>query len=159
MRIYIDGQDLVKCFTTWENFYRSSNQGAQILNSLEFRSSVRRLPALAGNGYLFDNVSTLPLTARVHQGATCRLRRRRQSDGDRRWPRGLPDHGPQPRPSRRPQPRACDRIPRQMTFVSADRRLRRIGRQRCLRSRACSPANASASTSCSRSMPTRRRAE
>ncbi len=28
--------------------------------------------------------------------------------------------------------RACDRIPRQMTFVSADRRLRRIGRQRCL---------------------------
>jgi uncharacterized repeat protein (TIGR01451 family) len=28
--------------------------------------------------------------------------------------------------------RACDQIPRQMTFVSADRRLRRIGRQRCL---------------------------
>ena len=28
--------------------------------------------------------------------------------------------------------RACDRIPRRMTFVSADRRLRRIGRQRCL---------------------------
>ena len=28
--------------------------------------------------------------------------------------------------------RLCDRIPRRMTFVSADRRLRRIGRQRCL---------------------------
>jgi uncharacterized repeat protein (TIGR01451 family) len=28
--------------------------------------------------------------------------------------------------------RACDRIPRRMTFVSADRRLRRLGRQRCL---------------------------
>ena len=39
VRIYIDGQDLGQCFTTWENFYRSSNQGVQILNSLEFRSS------------------------------------------------------------------------------------------------------------------------
>jgi uncharacterized repeat protein (TIGR01451 family) len=28
--------------------------------------------------------------------------------------------------------RACDRIPRQMTFVSSDRKLRRVGRQRCL---------------------------
>jgi uncharacterized repeat protein (TIGR01451 family) len=28
--------------------------------------------------------------------------------------------------------RVCDRIPRLMTFVSADRKLRRIGRQRCL---------------------------
>ena len=28
--------------------------------------------------------------------------------------------------------RVCDRIPRRMTFVSADRKLRRIGRQRCL---------------------------
>jgi uncharacterized repeat protein (TIGR01451 family) len=28
--------------------------------------------------------------------------------------------------------RACDRIPRGMTFVSADRKLRRVGRARCL---------------------------
>ncbi len=28
--------------------------------------------------------------------------------------------------------RVCDHIPRQMTFVSADRKLRRIGRRRCL---------------------------
>jgi uncharacterized repeat protein (TIGR01451 family) len=28
--------------------------------------------------------------------------------------------------------RACDQIPRRMTFVSADHRLRRIGRKRCL---------------------------
>jgi hypothetical protein len=29
--------------------------------------------------------------------------------------------------------RACDHIPRRMTFVGADRRLRRLGRLRCLR--------------------------
>ena len=28
--------------------------------------------------------------------------------------------------------RVCDHIPRRMTFVSADRKLRRLGRQRCL---------------------------
>ena len=49
VRIFVDGIDLGQCFTTWENYYRTSpehapppnvNQPAMI-NSLQFRSSVQ----------------------------------------------------------------------------------------------------------------------
>src|SRR5215218_5844964 len=68
VRISVDGVDLGQCFTTWENYYRTApeqnpppnrNTPATI-NSLQFRSSVPGPPALAGNGYLFDNVSITP---------------------------------------------------------------------------------------------------
>ena len=60
--------DLGQCFTTWENYYRTAPEQAPppnrntpaTINSLQFRSSVPGPPALAGAGYLFDNVSITP---------------------------------------------------------------------------------------------------
>ena len=64
-----------------------------------------RGPALAGGGYLFDNVSITPSNGPGPPGCDVPIEKEAdQTHGARRWPRGLPDHGPQPRPSRRPQP-------------------------------------------------------
>lgn len=69
VRIFIDGHDIGQelgvCFTTWENYYRLSSEQNQPpnnntppnLNSLQFRSAGTAAPALAGGGYLYDNVS------------------------------------------------------------------------------------------------------
>jgi uncharacterized repeat protein (TIGR01451 family) len=133
VRIYIDGQDLGKCFTTWENFYRSSNQGVQILNSIQFRSSGGEVPSLVGGGYLFDNVTTTSANGSGPPG--CDLPIEKEADqstvraGGRLGYRiSVRNRGRLPARNLR----VCDRVPRVMTFVSADRRLRRIGHQRCL---------------------------
>ena len=68
VRISVDGVDLGQCFTTWENYYRTAPEQAPppnrntpaTINSLQFRSSVPGPSALAGGGYLFDNVSITP---------------------------------------------------------------------------------------------------
>ena len=69
VRIFIDnvdiGNELGVCFTTWENYYRLSSEQSQPpnnntppnLKSLQFRSAGTAAPALAGGGYLYDNVS------------------------------------------------------------------------------------------------------
>ena len=68
VHIVIDGVDIGNglgvCLTTWENFYRHSNQAVPVTNSLQFRSANDGgnpglvIPNLVGHGYLFDNVST-----------------------------------------------------------------------------------------------------
>jgi hypothetical protein len=41
VRISIDGQDVGQCFTTWENFYRATNQQVPISDRLLFLSGNR----------------------------------------------------------------------------------------------------------------------
>jgi uncharacterized repeat protein (TIGR01451 family) len=133
VRIYIDGQDLGKCFTTWENFYRSSNQGVQIINSLQFRSSGGAVPGIVGKGYLFDNVSTTSANGAGPPGCDTPIEKTPDSPtvtagGRAGYQITVRNRG---RLAAR-NLRVCDHIPRRMNFVSADLRLRRIGRQRCL---------------------------
>ena len=141
MRISVDGADLGQCFTTWENYYRTAPEQAPppnrntpaTINSLQFRSSVPGPPALAGNGYLFDNVSITPSDGPGPPG--CDVPIEKTADSPTVTAGGRAGYRITVRNRGRLAARnlrACDRIPRQMTFVSADRRLRRIGRQRCL---------------------------
>ena len=150
VRVSVDGVDLGQCFTTWENYYRTAPELAPppnrntpaTINSLQFRSSVPGPTALAGGGYLFDNVSITP------------------SNGP--GPPGCPGGGEVPPPDididKKPQTqsalpgdtityrisvrnrgdapvralRACDRVPRALRFVGASTRLRRAaGRRLC----------------------------
>ncbi len=111
---------------------RTVNTPATI-NSLQFRSSVPGPSALAGNGYLFDNVSITPSNGPGPPGCDVPIEKTADSPtvtaGGRAGYRiTVRNRGRLPARNLR----ACDRIPRRMTFVSADRRLRRIGRQRCL---------------------------
>ena len=148
VRISVDGVDLGQCFTTWENYYRTAPEQAPppnrntpaTINSLQFRSSVPGPPALAGGGYLFDNVSITPSN----------------SPG----PRGCPGGGEGPPPdvdidketqtrsalpgqlityritvrNRGDAPvrgvRACDRTPRALRFVRSTARLQPAARRR-----------------------------
>ena len=141
VRISVDGVDLGQCFTTWENYYRTAPEQAPppnrntpaTINSLQFRSSVAGPPALLGNGYLFDNVSITPMDGPGPPGCDVPIEKTADSPtvtaGGRAGYRiTVRNRGRLPARNLR----ACDRIPRRMTFISADRRLRRIGRQRCL---------------------------
>jgi uncharacterized repeat protein (TIGR01451 family) len=68
VHIVIDGVDIGNqlgvCLTTWENFYRATDQAVPVTNSLQFRSANPGgnpglvIPNLVGHGYLFDNVIT-----------------------------------------------------------------------------------------------------
>jgi uncharacterized repeat protein (TIGR01451 family) len=141
VRISVDGVDLGQCFTTWENYYRTAPEQAPppnrntpaTINSLQFRSGVQGPPELAGGGYLFDNVSITPSNGPGPPGCDVPI----EKDADQSTVRAggrvgyrisVRNRGRLPARNFR----ACDQIPRQMTFVSADRRLRRIGRKRCL---------------------------
>jgi uncharacterized repeat protein (TIGR01451 family) len=133
VRIYIDGQDLGQCFTTWENFYRRTSQGVQIINSLQFRASGGAVPGIVGKGYLFDNVSTT--TANGPGPPGCDLPIEKEADQSTVRAGGRLGFRITVRNRGRLAARnlrVCDRVPRMMTFVSSDHRLRRIGRQRCL---------------------------
>ena len=141
VRISVDGQDFGQCFTTWENYYRTSpeqnpppneNTPATI-NSLQFRSSVPGPSALAGNGYLFDNVSITPSNAPAPPPCDVPIEKKADQSTVRAGGRvgyriTVRNRG---RLAAR-NLRACDHLPRRTTFVSADHKLRRIGRQRCL---------------------------
>ena len=103
------------------------------INSLQFRSSVPGPSALLGGGYLFDNVSITPSNGPGPPG--CDVPIEKTADSPTVTAGGRAGYRITVRNRGRLAARnlrACDRIPRQMTFVSADRRLRRIGRQRCL---------------------------
>ena len=141
MRISVDGQDLGQCFTTWENYYRTAPEQAPppnrntpaTINSLQFRSSVPGPPALLGGGYLFDNVSITPSNGPGPPG--CDVPIEKTADSPTVTAGGRAGYRLTVRNRGRLAARnlrACDQIPRQMTFVSADRRLSRIGRKRCL---------------------------
>ena len=135
VRIFIDGRDVGQCFTTWENFYRSTSQEVPNSDRLLFLSGNRdgdRL-SLLGGGYLLDNVTTttangpgppgcdLPVEKAVDRGTVSAGGRVGYRITVRNRGRAVARHV-----------RVCDRVPRRMTFVSADRKLRRLGRHRCL---------------------------
>jgi uncharacterized repeat protein (TIGR01451 family) len=136
VRIFIDGRDVGECFTTWENFYRATDQGVQVSDRLLFLSGNRdgdRL-SLLGGGYLFDNVTTTTSDGPGPPGCDVPI----EKDADQSTVRagGHVGYRITVRNRGRAIARnliACDRIPRHMTFVSADRRLRRVDRLRCLR--------------------------
>lgn len=63
VKIYIDGV-LVHTGTTWENYFRfdseaSAEQTPRTTDSLIFRTGGTAVPATAGNGFIFDNLSLM----------------------------------------------------------------------------------------------------
>lgn len=135
VRIYIDGKDVGRCFTTWENYYRSNSQAVPTSDTLEFRTSGDgvTIPNLIGGGYLFDNV-----TIKTADGAGppgCDVPIDKLADAPTVSAGGLAGYRITVRNRGRLSARdllVCDHIPGQTTFVSADRKLRRLGRRRCL---------------------------
>lgn len=135
VRINIDGQDVGQCFTTWEDFYRSTSQQVPISARLLFLSGGRNgdVPSLVGGGYLFDNVTTT--TSDGPGPPACDLPIEKQADTSTVAPGGLVGYRLTVRNRGRVSERDlqfCDRIPRKATFVSASRKLSRLGRRRCL---------------------------
>jgi uncharacterized repeat protein (TIGR01451 family) len=141
VRISVDGEDLGQCFTTWENYYRTAPEQAPppnrntpaTINSLQFRSSVPGPAALLGRGYLFDNVSITPSGGPGPPGCDTPIEKTADSPtvtagGRAGYQITVRNRGRLPARNLR----VCDQIPRGMTFISADRKLLRIGRQRCL---------------------------
>jgi uncharacterized repeat protein (TIGR01451 family) len=146
VRIFIDdvdiGQRLGVCFTTWENFYRrfQPERGVPAINSLEFRVQGDggplgvEFPALLGHGYLYDNVRVTTADG-SGPAAGCNLDVDKEADARTVSAGGLAGYRITVRNRGRAvarNVRVCDRIPHGLTFVSADRQLRRLGRQRCL---------------------------
>jgi uncharacterized repeat protein (TIGR01451 family) len=140
VRIFIDGRDLGQCFTTWENYYRTASEQSPppnentpaTINSLQFRSSV---PGFAGvdGGYLFDNVTVT--TANGPGPAGCNLVIDKDADQSTVSAGGRVGYQITVRNRGRAiarNLRVCDHVPRGMTFVRANRTLRRVGRLRCL---------------------------
>ena len=141
VRVSIDGKDVGQCFSSWENYYRVSKDQAgppnfnkpPSIDRLLFRSNSQGPEELLGHGYLFDNVSVttanrsgppgceVPIekqanvrTVRPGEGVDYRITVRNRGPLDAR------------------NYRVCDVIPHGMTFVSADRKLLRLGARRCL---------------------------
>ena len=135
VRISIDGQDAGQCFTTWENFYEATSQQVPISDRLLFLSGNRdgnRL-GLLGGGYLFDYVTTTTSTSAGLPG--CDFTIDKQADSPTVTAGSVEGYQITARNRGRLAGRnllVCDQIPREATFVSANRKLRRIGRQRCL---------------------------
>ena len=150
VRIYIDGNDIGNelgvCFTSWENFYRATNQAVPVTNSIMFRAAGGVNDSLVGGGFLFDNVANTTASGRGPAGCgeepppviidkttrtrvahpddliTYRITVRNRGDAP---VRGL---------------RACDRAPSALGFLGATVRLRRAaGRRRCLTIRLLRP--------------------
>jgi len=133
VRIAIDGQDAGQCYTTWENFYRSVSQSVPVTDTLQFRSTGEQANQnLIGGGYLFDNVS---ITTGGPGPPNCDLPIEKQADKHTVHPGGLVRYRITVRNRGRLAERnllVCDHIPRQASFVSASRKLQRLGRRRCL---------------------------
>lgn len=125
--VYIDGNDVGQCFTTWENFSRED------INSLLFRVAPTDFDETNG-GYLFDNVTTT-----VDNGPgpppECDVPVEKHASVRTVSPGGLVRYTITARNRGDATARnllVCDRIPPEETFVSADHRLLRVGRRRCL---------------------------
>jgi uncharacterized repeat protein (TIGR01451 family) len=141
VRILIDGQDFGQCFTTWETYYRTdpvqdrppNNGEPPNINSLQFRTSVGTPPGFATAGYLFDNVTVTTGTGPASPG--CDVTIDKQADAPTVRAGGLEGYSITVRnrgSTVARNLRVCDHIPRPMTFVRADHKLARVGRQRCL---------------------------
>ena len=141
VRVSIDGKDVGQCFSSWENYYRSSKDQAgppnfnkpPSIDRLLFRSNSQGPGALLGHGYLFDNVSIT--TANRAGPPGCDVPIEKQADVRTVRPGGRVGYRITVRNRGRLSARnvlVCDHIPREMTFVSADRKLLRLGSRRCL---------------------------
>ena len=151
VRIYIDGKDIGNqlgvCFTTWENFYRATQQAVPVTNSIQFRAAGGEIPALVGGGFLFDNVTNTTANGRGPLGCgeepppiiVKTTRTRFAQPGDLITYRiSVRNRGHAP--IRRL--RACDRPPRALRFVRATRQLHRAARHRlCLTIRLLRPGH------------------
>ena len=103
------------------------------INSLQFRSSVPRRSIVPDGGYLFDNVTVTTGTGPDSPG--CDVTIDKQADASTVLPAASRATRSPPATAAVPVARnvqVCDRIPRGMTFVRADRKLQRVGRKRCL---------------------------
>ena len=158
MRIAIDNRDVGRCFTTWENYYRTAPEQAPPpnantpadINSLQFRSSVQGPSGLAtSGGYLFDNVSITPSNGPGPPGCSAVEKPAADIDIDKTTqtqfarPGDLITYQITVR-NRGDAPvrglRACDRVPRALRFVRASARLHRAaGRRLCLTIRLLRP--------------------
>ena len=143
VRIAIDNRDVGQCFTTWENYYRTAPEQAPPpnrntpadINSLQFRSAVPGFagPAPPNGGYLFDNVTVVTSNGPGPPG--CDLVIDKEADAPTVRAGGLAGYTISVRNRGRlgaSNVRVCDRVPRGMTFVGANRKLSRLGGRRCL---------------------------
>ena len=131
VRISIDGQDAGQCFTTWESSYGANVPTSDRLLFLSGNKHGDDL-SLLGGGYLFDNVS---VTTGGAGPPGCDLPIEKQADVRTVSPGGHVRYRLTVRNRGRLSERdllLCDHIPRHTTFVSADRKLRRVGGRRCL---------------------------
>jgi uncharacterized repeat protein (TIGR01451 family) len=135
VRIYIDNHDVGQCFTTWENFYRASSQPVPTSDTLLFLSGGKEgdIPSLVGNGFLFDNVTIT--TGKGPGPPGCDVPIEKKADAHTVRPGGRVGYRITARnrgPLAARNVLVCDHFPREMTFVSADRKLLRRGHRRCL---------------------------
>jgi uncharacterized repeat protein (TIGR01451 family) len=134
VRIFIDGRDVGQCFTTWENFYRATSQSVPTSDRLLFRSKGAQVDqSLVGGGYLFDNVTTTTANGKGPPGCDLPIdkeahARTVSAGGQMGYRLTVRNRGS----ATARDLRLCDRLPRRTTFISADRKLSRVGRQRCL---------------------------
>ena len=143
VRIYIDGKDIGNklgvCFTSWENFYRATDQAVPVTNSIMFRAAGGEVPSLVGGGFLFDKVTNT--TASGPGPAGCgeegppvvidKTTRTRFAHPDDLITYRITVRNRGDVPVRRL--RACDRAPRALRFLGSTVRLRRApGGRRCL---------------------------
>jgi uncharacterized repeat protein (TIGR01451 family) len=130
VRIFIDGHDVGQCFTTWESSYKP----VPVIDRLLFRSTgAPRIDNLLGGGFLFDNVIVTTAPSNGPQG--CDVPIEKKADSPTVAAGGLTGFTISVHNKGRVSERnlwVCDRIPRKTTFVSANRKLRRVGRRRCL---------------------------
>jgi uncharacterized repeat protein (TIGR01451 family) len=131
VRISVDGQDSGQCFTTWESTYNP----VPITDRLLFLVGNRNgdIPTLLGGGYLFDDVTTT--TSDVGGPPGCDETIDKTADSQTVTAGGVAGYQITTHNRGRTSARnllLCDRIPRQTAFAGANRKLRRIGRRRCL---------------------------
>ena len=131
VRISVDGQDSGECFTTWESTYNP----VPITDRLLFLVGNRNgdIPTLLGGGYLFDNVTTT--TSATGGPPGCDETVDKTADSPTVTAGGVAGYQITVHNRGRMAARnllLCDRIPHLTTFVSASRKLRRIGGRRCL---------------------------
>jgi uncharacterized repeat protein (TIGR01451 family) len=136
VRILIDGRDVGECFTTWENFYRAQPEGVPDIDNLEFRAGGIAALSLLRGGFLFDNVKITTAKGAGPGPPTCELPIEKAAETRAARPGGRVRYRITVRNRGRLSASnvlMCDRIPREMTFVSADRKLLSLGGiRRCL---------------------------
>ena len=132
-RVSIDGQDTGQCFSSWENFYRKFQPDMFPTNTdLQFRAALGGFDTTQNAGYLFDNVTTTTSTGSGLQG--CDLIIDKQADSPTVTAGGIEGYRLTVHNGGRVSERnllLCDHIPNHTTFVTADRKMRRLGSRRC----------------------------